>query len=184
MWEALNIVAGLVAFSYFVSISIATRQHFSSEKYPLGMYLISALSIVGLYLFMRFAFVFALNNFAVSAALILIAFALFFWALKHSRAKKLSLAFDEETRIDGIIVSGPWKYVRHPFYVSYVLFWLGCALGTLHLASITVAAALLFIYAYSAAREEAALKLGRYGGDYVEYRKRAGFFLPRITSRN
>ncbi|EAR51775.1 hypothetical protein OG2516_06916 [Oceanicola granulosus HTCC2516] len=162
---------------------MATSQHFASAKYPIGMYVISILSLGGLFTFLYHAFFEQLAYTLVSLVLTVVAFALFIWAIRHSREKRLSLAFDEEQKIDGIITTGPWRYVRHPFYVSYTMFWLGGALGTLHMASIAVAASLLFIYTYSAWREEKALKVGAFGQDYVTYREKAGFFLPKLVSR-
>ena len=184
MSPLIEYLAGFVALAYFLMISAATKQHFVSEKYPLGMYIISFLSLVGLFTFLLHAFLWDLNFSAAALALIFVAFALFIWAARHSQKKNLSLAFDEETKINEIIMSGPWKYVRHPFYASYVLFWTGCALGTTHPTSVVVAVSLLFIYVYSAVREERALTESRYGDRYLEYRKNAGFFLPKLLLRN
>lgn len=179
-----DFLTGLAALAYFLVISAATKQHFASEKYPLGMYLISILSLVGLFAFLVHAFVWSLDFTVVSFVLIGVAFGLFLWAVQHSRQKNLSLAFDTETRIDGIITTGPWRYVRHPFYVSYILFWLACALGTTHPTSVVVFATLLFIYVYSALREERTLKQGRYADAYLAYQENAGFLLPKLVSRN
>ncbi|QQA43392.1 methyltransferase family protein [Pelagovum pacificum] len=179
----MDFFAGLVALAYFVMISAATRQHFTSEKYPLGMYLISGLSLIGLFVFLLLAFYGNLMFSFAALVLMVPAFALFLWATRHSR-KKLSLAFDNETKGDGIITSGPWKYIRHPFYSSYIIFWLACAIGTAHPASIAVFGTLLFVYLYSAKREEGFLSDGRFGQQYIDYQKNAGFLLPKIPSRN
>lgn len=175
---------GLVALAYFLMISAATKQHFRSDKYPFGMYVISALSLIGLFAFLAHAFFEALHYSEASLVIIVFAFALFLWAAKHSLKKNLSLAFDDQTRIEAIITHGPWKYIRHPFYLSYILFWLACAVGTLHLTSIVVCVALIFIYCYSAIREEGALKGSRYREEYLKYQKNAGFFFPKLISKN
>jgi protein-S-isoprenylcysteine O-methyltransferase Ste14 len=182
--SVIDLVAGWLALAYFLMISAATKQHFKSEKYPLGMYVISAVSLIGLFTFLIHAFFEALIFSVATLAMMIPAFVLFIWAAKHSQQKKLSLAFDDETKIDGIITSGPWAYVRHPFYVSYILFWLACAVGTTHPTSIAVSVTLLFIYGYSAIREEGTLKESRYGDQYLQYRKNAGFFLPKFSLRD
>lgn len=179
-----DFLIGFVALAYFLVISAATKQHFASEKYPRGMYVISALSLIGLFAFLAHAFVLRLEFTVVSLVVIALAFALFLWAIRHSKQKNLSLAFDDETRVDGIITTGPWRYVRHPFYMSYILFWLGCALGTTHPTSVVVFATLLFIYVYSARHEERQLKQGRYAQAYLEYQQNAGFLLPKLVSRH
>jgi protein-S-isoprenylcysteine O-methyltransferase Ste14 len=178
-----DFLIGLVALTYFLVISAATRQHFASEKFPRGMYVISLLSLIGLFAFLMHAFLWELEFAVTSLVLIGLAFALFLWAARHSRQKNLSLAFDEDIKVDGIITTGPWRYVRHPFYVSYILFWLACALGTIHPTSIVVSATLLFIYVYSAIREERTLRQGRHADAYLAYQDNAGFLLPRLGSR-
>lgn len=179
----MDFLVGLIALAYFLVISLATKQHFASEKYPLGMYVISILSLLGIATFLAHAFVWGLSNTLVPLLLMLVAFGLFIWAVRHSAKRNLSLAFDEQSRVDDIITNGPWKYVRHPFYESYAIFWFACALGTLHPTSFAVFVTLLFIYGYSAIREEGLLKQGPYGEKYLEYQRHAGFVFPKITAR-
>ncbi len=179
----LDSLTGAIALAYFLMISMATKQHFSSSTYPVGMYVISILSLVGLFSYVASAFSQELVFPFVALALMLAATALFLWAAKSSRDKKLSLAFDDTVKIEGIITYGPWRYVRHPFYVSYTLFWLACAVGSGSLTSYAVLASLGFIYIYSAIREERFLKAGNHGPAYLEYQQTTGFFLPRLPSR-
>ena len=179
-----DVVIGLAALAYFLVIAAATKQHFSSEKYPVGMMLISTISLVGISVFMAHAFLTSLEYRALVFGMILAAAALFAWAIRHSHNRRLSLAFDEDLNIDGIITTGPWHYVRHPFYSSYALFWCACALGTTHVASITVCVTLVFIYIYSAIKEEAVLDRSDHGSDYLDYKSRTGFFFPRYRLKS
>jgi protein-S-isoprenylcysteine O-methyltransferase Ste14 len=110
-----DILAGIVGLAYFLSISIATRQHFKSDRYPLGMYVISTLSLVGLTVFLTLAFQGQLVFVGACLALTLVAQALFAWAIRHSRDKRLTLALDDEMQSETIIRTGPWRYMRHPF---------------------------------------------------------------------
>jgi protein-S-isoprenylcysteine O-methyltransferase Ste14 len=178
-----DFVTGLIGLAYFLSISIATKQHFRSESYPAGMYLISAMSLVGLSTFLYFAFRGELVFTGISLVLIAIAQALFTWAIRHSKDKRLSLAMDEQMQSGSIITTGPWRYMRHPFYASYMIFWLACALATQHIISVIAFLTLSGIYAYSARREEHALSTGPLRKDYIEYRDTVGFFYPRLPLR-
>ncbi|WP_394155170.1 methyltransferase family protein [Loktanella salsilacus] len=178
-----DFAAGCLALAYFLMIAAATKQHFNSDKYPWGMHLISVLSLIGVSFFMYTAFLLTLSQPVVVIALIVAAFALFVWATRHSNQKQLGLAFAEDFKTNGIITTGPWQYVRHPFYVSYIIFWMACAIGTVHVVSIIVFAALLFIYVYSALREEAWLRGGDHGSTYVTYQRSTGFFLPTRVMR-
>ncbi len=178
-----DFVTGLIGLAYFLSISIATRQHFRSDSYPAGMYVISALSLVGLGTFLYFAFRSELIFTGLTLVLILIAQGLFTWAMRHSKNKGLTLALDEQMQSESIITTGPWRYMRHPFYASYMIFWLGCALATQHIISVIAFLTLSGIYAYSARREERALSSGPLRKDYIEYRDTVGFFYPRLPIR-
>jgi protein-S-isoprenylcysteine O-methyltransferase Ste14 len=178
-----DILAGIVGLAYFLSISIATRQHFKSGRYPLGMYVISTLSLVGLTVFLTLAFQGQLVFVGACLALTLVAQALFAWAIRHSRDKRLTLALDDEMQSETIIRTGPWRYMRHPFYASYMIFWLACALATQHLISVIVFLTLSGIYTYSALREERVLSSGPLRKDYIAYRETVGFFYPRLPLR-
>ncbi len=180
----LDFSTGSFALAYFLMISAATKQHFVSDRYPVGMYLISTLSLVGIFTFLWQAFLGNLVSYIGPLVLMAAAFALFLWAARHSARIRLPLAFDDTPRIDGIITTGPWRFVRHPFYVSYILFWAGCAWGTRHMSSLVVLGTLAFIYGYSAIREERALRKSRLGDEYLAYSQSAGFFLPKLMSRN
>jgi protein-S-isoprenylcysteine O-methyltransferase Ste14 len=148
------------------------------------MYVISAVSLVGLVTFLVFAFRGQLVFTGLSLGLILIAQALFIWAILHSRGAKLTLAMDEQMQSGRIIRTGPWRYMRHPFYASYLIFWLACALAAQHVISLIVFVTLSGIYTYSARREERALSSGPLRKDYIEYRDSVGFFYPRLPIRN
>jgi protein-S-isoprenylcysteine O-methyltransferase Ste14 len=178
-----DFVTGLVGLLYFVSISIATKQHFRSDHYPAGMYVISGLSLVGLVTFLVFAFNGQLVFTGLCLGLILIAQGLFAWAVHHSKEADLALALDDKMQSNRIIRTGPWRYMRHPFYASYVIFWLACALGAQHVISAIVFLTLSGIYTYSARREERALCAGPLRKDYIEYRDSVGFFYPRLPLR-
>ncbi len=87
-------------------------------------------------------------------------------------------AFLEVREGQRLITSGPYRFVRHPLYASYLLQILGWALMT---ANAAVAAAWLPMAAGLAARifiEEKMLEK-HFGGLYAEYRARTGRIIPR-----
>lgn len=179
-----EILIGLVGLGYFAAISLATRRHFKSGRYPAGMFLISALSVAGITVFALHAFWLGLHFQVLALPMILVAFALFEWAIRHSRNGVLALAFDTESQSERIIDTGPWRYMRHPFYASYGMFWLATALATQHIASVFAFLSLFSVYVYSAFREEGALTSGPLREEYLAYRKNVGFLLPKLSNRN
>lgn len=176
-------LVGILGFAYFASISLATKQHFRSERYPAGMYVISMLSLLGIGVLMWHAAQQAIVLVGPCLALIVAAQGLFAWAIRHSRNRNLKLALDSDPAVEGLIKTGPWRYMRHPFYASYSIFWLGCAVGTQHLLSVIVFLTLFGIYIYSALKEEGALTSGPLRTEYIDYRERVGFFFPKIPLR-
>lgn len=105
--------------------------------------------------------------------------ALFLWAARTNRYRPLALAFSGETPAH-VQTAGPYRFVRHPFYASYVLAFLGgwIAAGTPWLAPAVAAGA--YTYFRAARGEEAALIASPVGDAYRGYARRVGMFLPRL----
>lgn len=75
--------------------------------------------------------------------------------------------------------TGPYRYIRHPFYTSYILFWLGCAVATLHPLMILFLLAVSAMNVTAAFREERSFETSPLAGEYVNYRKTAGMLWPK-----
>jgi protein-S-isoprenylcysteine O-methyltransferase Ste14 len=106
---------------------------------------------------------------------------LLFWsAVAVHRKAPPAIAFSERPP-RSLTTGGPYRLIRHPFYTSYLLAWLGgaCAAGSAYLA---LAAAWMFVFYYLAAvREEAEmLASATFGAEYGRYRRRTGMFLPSL----
>jgi protein-S-isoprenylcysteine O-methyltransferase Ste14 len=82
-----------------------------------------------------------------------------------------------------LVTRGPYRWVRHPFYVSFAL---GVIANTLITGSGYLAATGTAAFAAIVARtriEERNL-VARFGREYEEYMNHTGRFLPRISRRN
>jgi protein-S-isoprenylcysteine O-methyltransferase Ste14 len=78
-----------------------------------------------------------------------------------------------------LVTSGPYRFVRHPFYVAFVVGIVGVSVA---MTNWFIAVAALIPIGFLAARtdiEEAKL-IERFGDDYREYMRRVGRFVPRI----
>jgi len=119
---------------------------------------------------------------ALAAVLVLGAsLGLFLWAVWTNRARRLGLAFAEAVP-EHVQTAGPYRLVRHPFYTSYLLAFLGGALaaGTPWLAPALGAGA--FTYWRAAREEERAFERSALADVYRHYARRVGMFLPRPPS--
>lgn len=79
----------------------------------------------------------------------------------------------------GIVSRGPYKYVRHPAYVSKNAAWWLTIIPVLSIGSIIVMAAWSFLYYLRAVTEERHLSMDP---EYVEYRKNVRYrFIPGVV---
>lgn len=83
------------------------------------------------------------------------------------------------TRKDATLVtSGPYRWVRHPFYVTASMLMLSITLSTANWLIGVLCAIVLGMLVIRTPKEEQKL-LERFGNQYVEYAKSTGRFFPR-----
>lgn len=114
---------------------------------------------------------------AVSLVLYILALALFWWSIVTSEL----LEFAFSSHVGKVVTTGPFAYVRHPFYLSYTLVWLG---SSILFNSIFLWITLIYLttfYLTSAKTEEEVYLKSEYSRDYRDYSQKVGMFLPRIT---
>lgn len=78
-----------------------------------------------------------------------------------------------------LVTSGPYRYVRHPFYLAFALGVVGVSL-VLANWFFFLAGLLPFGFIVVRTRIEEEKLLVRFGADYQEYQQRVGQFLPRF----
>ncbi len=170
--------AGLICFAGF---TWAVKGHFRCiGPMPLGMRLIGFLSLEGFGWFaLRLARFGGSSLWGAGIACFLLSIGLFIWAIRCTRETRPSLAFstDEPTCL---LREGPYRYVRHPFYVSYLLFWAGTAIATPGPIAWIMPALMLLIYTDAARREEAKFARSSLAAAYRQYRGKVGMFLPHL----
>ena len=102
------------------------------------------------------------------------------WLFFTFRALGTNLTDTVATREHHTLVTrGPYRFVRHPFYLGVAAFVFGLALLTALWFVAAVAAVVLSLLAVRTPIEEAKL-VERFGDDYRRYAARTGRFLPRL----
>jgi protein-S-isoprenylcysteine O-methyltransferase Ste14 len=111
-------------------------------------------------------------------ALQLAGLALFVASVQATRETRLTLAFDNDlpTHVTRI---GPYRWVRHPFYLSYILFWVGCACAAPSISTVTTAAVLAVLYLIAAIKEERKFASSEIANEYNAYKQRSGLLWPK-----
>lgn len=82
-------------------------------------------------------------------------------------------------RDSSLITSGPYRYVRHPFYLSFLLGITGVGLATANWF-VWLVGLVPFGFIVARTRIEEAKLVERFGVEYQEYMRRVGRFFPRL----
>ncbi|UCE66094.1 MAG: isoprenylcysteine carboxylmethyltransferase family protein [Candidatus Zixiibacteriota bacterium] len=84
-----------------------------------------------------------------------------------------------ENRPVKVISGGVFKYIRHPLYMSAILFYVALIVLTLSIISFVFWVAIFIFYNYIAGYEEKLMEM-KFGEEYISYRQKTGKWLPRV----
>ena len=90
----------------------------------------------------------------------------------------LGRSFGIVVAVRGVVLDGPYRYVRHPMYLGYVCIAAGAAFGSFSIAILSLVSLHALLFVYRADLEE--FRLAEASADYREYVKRTGFLFPRF----
>ncbi|TCR79100.1 isoprenylcysteine carboxylmethyltransferase family protein [Rhizobium sp. BK376] len=177
---AVSVVSLLVVGFYTWSL----RGHFYSPKMATGAKLISAVVIATTLFFLYLAWYEHQVAWVQIVGLVIeiCAAALFWWAVSASRKARLRFAFDPD-HPDSIVTTGPYRYLRHPFYTSYLMFWSGWAIASSSTWAVVPVIAFVIIYVSAALGEEKKFSKSPLAPEYEAYRRKTGFLIPRFDQR-
>lgn len=174
---AVSVLSVLVVLQYGRSL----RTHFKSERVPTGTMVISAVVVATVIVYLALLWVETQPVLAqlVGLAVECVGVWLFWMALRASREARLRMAFDAANP-HGLVKTGPYRYLRHPFYTSYLVFWIGWAIATWSPWSLIPLLAITVIYVTAALGEERKFSRTELAEAYEDYRRQTGFFWPRL----
>lgn len=109
----------------------------------------------------------------MAGALVLSGFAL------GAHPRRLALWHQTDDAPEHLVTEGPYAWIRHPFYTSYIVTMIGCVLAAPHWMTLAMLAAVVYRLNGTAAREEARfLASDGFGEPYAAYVRRTGRFVP------
>ena len=159
----------------------AVKYHFNVEKVPPGAKLITVMVITSALLLTYLSVQKPQPMPAAWAgtAVMLAGLVLFWRTIKESSKANLLAVFDEDLP-HGLLKTGPYRYVRHPFYTAYMLHWCGWALAAWHVWSVVPAVAMVTTYWVAARDEEQKFSRTEMSKEYRNSRANTGQFFPRL----
>ncbi len=177
-WPLLLSLSGIAVTQSF---AWGLRGHFVGDRTPGGVYVINALSLAAAAVFLFSVWTTDVPDWRRAAGFLLhlSAIALFVWAIRATRQNRPALAFAGK-RPDHVFSWGPYAYIRHPFYTSYLLFWLGCVVATSSLVMVVLFVALAATYTLAALGEERSFLRSSMHDEYEGFRNATGFFWPKF----
>lgn len=120
----------------------------------------------------------ALNT-ATATTLYVLALCVFWSAVWATRAQPLSFAYSSDAP-GHLVRSGPYRWIRHPFYTSYLLAWLAGPIGTNQWWLTGTVLLMGVIYWKSAREEESKFLTSPLRDAYRSYTDVTGRFFPKL----
>ena len=101
-------------------------------------------------------------------------------AMRASRVISVSTVADMRTdRLPELVTGGLYARIRHPLYLATILMF-GALAVIYPFPRVTVFSLAMIVYTMVGAVLEERKLIDHYGQEYLDYRKQAGFILPRL----
>jgi protein-S-isoprenylcysteine O-methyltransferase Ste14 len=117
----------------------------------------------------------------LAVALYVLGGGLFLWTANTIKDRPFSAIYSTDVPAH-LVVRGPYRFVRHPFYLSYLVVWSAGVFATGNAWLALPVAAMLWVYWNAAKSEERKFELSGLAQDYRAYRESTGMLFPRIFS--
>lgn len=118
-------------------------------------------------------------QFFISFTLSLVSLFIFWWSAITIKNYHFDVIFSENSP-EQIVLHGPYRWIRHPFYCSYILCYLGIIILNRNSLISFVSFSLIFYYFIEAKKEERKILNGSQREVYLSYQKKSYRFLPFI----
>jgi len=106
--------------------------------------------------------------------------ALFVWMLRNLGKNLTDTVVTRKEH--SLVTTGPYRWVRHPFYASFAVAVVAISLVTANWFLFVVGGVHFLLFMARTRTEEAKL-IERFGDEYRRYRERTGRFFPRLGAR-
>lgn len=185
MPQIIPILLATLLFTCLASFAWGMQCFFvKPNRLPLGIRLTAIAGLVSSLL--HFSVILSMQDvpitrFLLAVAAYLSAAMLFWWAVGANHAKPLAACFSE-TNPEHVTTIGPYRFVRHPFYCSYLLAYLSGVIATESAMLVTTFLLMFAIYRTAAVQEEQSFGRSSLTGEYQAYCTQTGRFFPKLRA--
>jgi len=116
----------------------------------------------------------------VGIGMYMVSLALFLSAIEAARRVPMTRTFVYQPKCSTILTEGPYRFIRHPIYLSYALAWSAAPVATHNGFLALTAAGMIGCYLTSARVEERMLLNGPRGAEYKVWQQRTWRVIPFI----
>ena len=116
-------------------------------------------------------------RYGVGLALYTASLCLFLWVAYTTRRRKFTVAYSTDVPAQ-LVVSGPYRLVRHPFYVAYLTAYIAGYVLTGNLTLVIVMGVMGSLYVHAAIFEERKFQCSALRSEHDAYRVTTRMFIP------
>lgn len=181
----LLVLGFILVFGYFTQIGASTFEHDESDVKgaTLAQFSFLITGAIGTGLLSYRQVLHPLNGVAATAIL-LASVSLYEWARRTIRGRRFHIGWSGDVP-DAVCDSGPYTFVRHPVYLSYMVAFLAVPVAFPRLPTLAIFLFNVALFAHAARDDERSLAASELQQAYAAYKERTGMFIPRMrrTSR-
>jgi protein-S-isoprenylcysteine O-methyltransferase Ste14 len=178
--ELLLLAAFVLAFTHFLFGGAATFKWSDGDELAAGAAQLSFLVTGAIATFMlAYGTSIGLWNGLAGMALLLAALALYEWARRTIRDRGFHIAWSGDVP-DHLCSDGPYRLIRHPFYLSYMVAFLALLVAMPKLATLAIFLFNIALFTHAAISDERAIAGSGLAEAYAAYRLKTGMLFPRL----
>jgi len=119
-------------------------------------------------------------NGIVATCILMTCISLYEWSRHAIWGRRFGVGLGDHVP-DELCETGPYRYIRHPIYLAYVLAYVAGLVALPHWVTGSLLAVNVGLFAYMANDDEKTIATSALATDYASYRERTGMFFPKIS---
>jgi protein-S-isoprenylcysteine O-methyltransferase Ste14 len=182
LWPTAYLLLLASVFFYFVLAGGRTFELSPDDDTASGVAQLSFYSGIIAAPFLGYGEPLPLWNAVGSGTLFAASVVLYEWARWTIRERRFHIAWSGDVP-EALCDQGPYAYIRHPLYASYILAFGALLAAFPKLAALAIFLLNLALFIHAAVTDERAIARSALAEAYARYKRRTGMFLPRLFGR-